>query len=150
MKRKMRHLMIVTFILAVSCQGSKEDKEPAGEIIRKDIVLCPDSTCQTIDGFDVNITPAQWREGKLKPVIYKLVDDLGSTLIRFDCHGTADWLDPAHRYALWKNLFNNIEMSGFCPIPVKILPLSECHLLKRKWNWQSISMNWMAGYPANQ
>jgi len=26
-----------------------------------------------------------------------LIDDLGSTLIRFDCFGTADWLDPSQR-----------------------------------------------------
>jgi hypothetical protein len=52
---------------------------------------------QTIDGFGVNITPAQWNEGKLRIAIDLLVDDLGATLFRFDCTGLADWLDPAKR-----------------------------------------------------
>ena len=52
---------------------------------------------QRIDGFGVNITPAQWRNGNLKPAIDLLIDDLGSTLIRFDCYGKADWLDPSRR-----------------------------------------------------
>ncbi len=26
-----------------------------------------------------------------------LVDDLGTTLVRLDCYGKADWLDPAKR-----------------------------------------------------
>jgi hypothetical protein len=50
-----------------------------------------------VDGFGVNITPAQWRDGRLKPVLDRLVDDLGCTLFRFDCTGLADWLDPAKR-----------------------------------------------------
>ncbi len=50
-----------------------------------------------IDGFGVNITPAQWHDGHLKPVLDTLVDDLGATLFRFDCTGLANWLDPARR-----------------------------------------------------
>ena len=50
-----------------------------------------------VDGFGVNITPAQWRNGKLKTALDMLVDDLGSTLFRFDCTGLANWLDPAKR-----------------------------------------------------
>jgi hypothetical protein len=52
---------------------------------------------QRIDGFGVNVTPAQWREGALKPTLDLLVDDLGTTLVRLDCYGKADWLDPAKR-----------------------------------------------------
>ena len=48
-----------------------------------------------MDGFGVNITPAQWRDGALKPTLDLLVDDLGSALVRLDCYGRADWLDPA-------------------------------------------------------
>ena len=50
---------------------------------------------QRMDGFGVNITPTQWREGALKPTLDLLVDDLGTTLVRLDCYGKADWLDPA-------------------------------------------------------
>lgn len=63
----------------------------------KNLTLDAGKTYQTIDGFGVNITPAQWRDGNLKPAIDLLIDDLGSSLVRFDCYGTADWLDPARR-----------------------------------------------------
>ena len=65
--------------------------------ILKNIYVQADHRFQTIDGFGVNITPAQWRNGNLKKVIDRLVDDLGCTLFRFDCTGKADWLDPAKR-----------------------------------------------------
>jgi O-glycosyl hydrolase len=51
----------------------------------------------TVDGFGVNITPAQWNNGKLKPALDMLVDDLGAILFRFDCTGLANWLDPYKR-----------------------------------------------------
>lgn len=54
---------------------------------------------QRIDGFGVNVTPAQWRGGALKPTLDLLVDDLGTSLVRLDCYGRADWLDPARRGA---------------------------------------------------
>jgi hypothetical protein len=54
---------------------------------------------QRIDGFGVNVTPAQWRGGALKPTLDLLVDDLGTSLVRLDCYGKADWLDPAKRGA---------------------------------------------------
>jgi hypothetical protein len=63
----------------------------------KNVVLNADVKYQKMDGFGVNITPAQWRDGNLKPVLDMLVDDLGCTLFRFDCYGTADWLDPNKR-----------------------------------------------------
>lgn len=50
---------------------------------------------QRIDGFGVNVTPAQWRGGALRPVLERLTDELGASLVRLDCYGTADWLDPA-------------------------------------------------------
>ena len=52
---------------------------------------------QRIDGFGVNVTPAQWRGGHLRGALDRLVDDLGVTLVRFDAFGKADWLDPARR-----------------------------------------------------
>ncbi len=66
----------------------------AGE---KHLVLDAREEFQKIDGFGVNITPAQWRKGNLQSAIDLLVDDLGCTLIRFDCYGKADWLDPNRR-----------------------------------------------------
>ena len=60
-----------------------------------------------VNGFGVNITPAQWNDGKLKPAIDRLTDDLGATLFRFDCVGLANWLDPARRRAdgLWSDSY---------------------------------------------
>ena len=70
-------------------------KEPAG--LR--VCVNADRTFQAIDGFGVNINPAQWREGNLRPVLDRLVGDLGCTLVRFAPTGLADWLDPARRNA---------------------------------------------------
>ena len=67
--------------------------------IVKPITLDATTRYQTIDGFGVNFTPAQWRDGAQRPVLDRLVDDLGCTLIRFDCYGTADWLDLVGRDA---------------------------------------------------
>jgi len=71
----------------------------ADEPIKKQVTLHAGQVFQTMDGFGVNITPAQWANGHLRPVIDMLVDDLGCTLFRFDCWGKADWLDPKMRNA---------------------------------------------------
>lgn len=70
-----------------------------GSIIEKDIVLNAGIRFQTIDGFGVNINPVEWRNGKMKPALDSIVKNLGSTLIRFDCFGFANWLDPAEQQA---------------------------------------------------
>ena len=57
----------------------------AAGTISKNVVLNADKKLQTMDGFGVNITPAQWRDGNLKPVLDMLVDDLGCKLFQFDC-----------------------------------------------------------------
>jgi O-glycosyl hydrolase len=54
---------------------------------------------QTLDGFGTNVTPAQWREGALGPVLTQLVRDVGCQLIRLDAYGRGDWLDPQRRGA---------------------------------------------------
>jgi hypothetical protein len=63
------------------------------------ITLDATTTFQTVDGFGVNINPAQWRDGNLKPALDMLVDDLGCTLFRLDPTGLAEWLDPSKRLA---------------------------------------------------
>ncbi len=65
--------------------------------LKKTLTLFATNRFQRIDGFGVNITPSQWNDGKLKPAIDKLVDDLGARLFRFDCTGLANWLDPSRR-----------------------------------------------------
>ena len=52
-----------------------------------------------LEGFGVNINPALWNNGSLKPAIDYLVDELGCTIFRFDCFGQANWLDPSKRDA---------------------------------------------------
>ena len=64
---------------------------------RVSIALDATKTFQTVDGFGANINPAQWHDGKLKPALDLLVDDLGGTLFRVDPTGLAKWLDPAKR-----------------------------------------------------
>jgi hypothetical protein len=85
--------LLLLHLFACSNTGSMEETSTTSPI-HKEIVLKTSKTYQLMDGFGVNITPAQWRDGNLKSVIDILVDDLGSTLIRFDCYGKADWLDP--------------------------------------------------------
>lgn len=82
-------------LLAACNNGPVTQIVPSSKIIKKKIILDGSMRFQTMDGFGVNITPAQWRDGNLKKVIDSLVDDLGSTLIRFDCYGLANWLDPS-------------------------------------------------------
>ena len=71
--------------------------EPAEPVLHAAVTVEAGKQFQRIDGFGVNVTPAQWREGALKPTLDLLVDDLGTTLVRLDCYGKADWLDPAKR-----------------------------------------------------
>lgn len=70
-----------------------------GETTALQLVIDAGKPLQTIDGFGVNVNPAQWRGGNLKPALDLLVDDLGCTLFRVDPVGVADWLDPARRNA---------------------------------------------------
>jgi hypothetical protein len=71
----------------------------ASPVLRTAITLEARKPLQRIDGFGVNVTPAQWRGGALKPTLDRLVDDLGTSVVRLDCYGKADWLDPARRGA---------------------------------------------------
>jgi hypothetical protein len=87
-------LRTITVILAVNVMSCSQKP---GNHVTKVINLNLAKSISKVDGFGVNITPAQWNNGKLKPVIDMLVDDLGATLFRFDCTGQADWLDPAKR-----------------------------------------------------
>ncbi len=93
----MRIPLIILFLFCFIGEGCKQKATHTVSnvpTVAKKITLNANKKFQTIDGFGVNITPAQWRNGNLKPIIDSLVDDLGSTLIRFDCYGRADWLDP--------------------------------------------------------
>ena len=85
----MNKTYLLIFTILLSCQTQQAEKT-----IVQEITIDADQKFQTIDGFGVNITPAQWRNGNLKPVIDRLVDDLGCTLFRFDAYGQANWLDP--------------------------------------------------------
>jgi hypothetical protein len=67
----------------------------AAEAVRVLATVDAGTRLQGIDGFGVNVTPAQWRGGALRPVLDRIVDELGASLVRLDCYGTADWLDPA-------------------------------------------------------
>jgi len=64
--------------------------------ITKYVKLALDSTkvYQTIDGFGVNINSKYWNNGKIKPVLDMLVNDLGATLFRLDAYGKSNWMDP--------------------------------------------------------
>ena len=48
---------------------------------------------QRMDGFGVNINSKDWKDGKLKPVMELLIDDLGATILRVDVFGKCDWID---------------------------------------------------------
>ena len=88
-------------VTAIKCSntGSKNVQSAGNAPISKTVIIDGATKRHTIDGFGVNITPAQWRNGNLKPAIDSLVDDLGCTLFRFDCVGLADWIDPSKRGA---------------------------------------------------
>ncbi len=103
MKFKLSILQLVLIIfIATSCNekdSSPKTTEIGKEKPKKFLIINASKQHQIIDGFGVNVTPAQWREGNLKMVIDSLVDDLGCTLIRFDCYGDADWLCPSKQNA---------------------------------------------------
>lgn len=84
-------------ITSIKCSNIGSVNVHSGDdaAISKTVIIDGASRRHTIDGFGVNITPAQWRNENLKPVIDLLVDDLGCTLFRFDCVGLADWIDPS-------------------------------------------------------
>ncbi len=85
----------ITAVVVASTLGGAA--EPAAPVLRTSVTVEAAKRFQRIDGFGVNITPAQWRGGVLRPTLDLLVDDLGATLVRLDCYGKADWLDPAKR-----------------------------------------------------
>jgi hypothetical protein len=59
------------------------------------IAIDADAVHQPIDGFGVNINPVgHWRDGALRPVLDRLIDDLGATLFRLDPYGLTTWIDP--------------------------------------------------------
>jgi hypothetical protein len=66
-------------------------------VLRLPVTVDGATRFQEMDGFGVNVTPAQWRDGALRPTLDLLVDDLGTSIVRLDCYGKADWLDPAKR-----------------------------------------------------
>jgi hypothetical protein len=83
-------------VLAVLVVPGAFAGEPA---LRLPVTVDGATRFQEIDGFGVNVTPAQWRGGALKPTLDLLIDDLGASVVRIDCYGKADWLDPAKRGA---------------------------------------------------
>jgi len=91
-----RSAVFVAGLFAVA--SAVASKAPAAEpALRAAVTIDVATRFQRIDGFGVNLTPAQWRGGALKPTLDLLVDDLGTSLVRLDCYGKADWLDPARR-----------------------------------------------------
>lgn len=87
------------FLFLVSVENSRGQSRVPNKKDVKIVIIDAEKKYQQIDGFGVNITPAQWNNGKLKPAIDLLVNDLGATLFRFDCVGLANWLDPSKRKA---------------------------------------------------
>lgn len=51
-----------------------------------------------IDGWGVNINSEYWAEGKLIPVIDKLIDDPSCTIFSLDAWGKSNWVDLENRY----------------------------------------------------
>lgn len=96
----MKKIQLLQYIfLAILIAGGlnscvQKQKTP---VLSKEIKVNINKSLSIIDGFGVNITPAQWNNGNLKPVLDQLVDDLGCTLFRFDNTGLANWLDPGKR-----------------------------------------------------
>ncbi len=100
MKKQLLAIFCGCLLLMIGCKDSATTSDKANyPLIKKKITLLGQQRFQTMDGFGVNITPAQWRGGNLKKVIDSLVDDLGCTLIRFDCYGMANWLDASKQLA---------------------------------------------------
>ncbi|HBE40632.1 MAG TPA: hypothetical protein DDW27_05420 [Bacteroidales bacterium] len=96
----MKKILLIEYalmgILAAFILNSCEQKRKT-PVLQKEITVNVEKQGLTIDGFGVNITPAQWNDGNLKPVLDQLVDDLGCTLFRFDNTGLANWMDPGKR-----------------------------------------------------
>ena len=82
------------FTLALFILVSKIILGQVNSVVEKHIVLNAGARFQTIDGFGANVNPAEWRNGSMKPALDSIVKGLGCTLIRFDCFGFANWLDP--------------------------------------------------------
>lgn len=82
-------------LLALGVAVVAHDGSPSPRV--KAVIVDGNQRFQQIDGFGVNVTPAQWRGGNLRTALDLLVDDLGATMVRFDAYGKADWLDPARR-----------------------------------------------------
>jgi hypothetical protein len=96
-RRRRSSLILAALVTACAAVGSPAlAGEPA---LRAVVTIDGMKRLQRIDGFGVNVTPAQWRGGALAPTLDLLVDDLGTSLVRLDCYGKADWLDPAKRGA---------------------------------------------------
>ena len=74
-------LALAAIVLSVVCSQA--------QMPRLAVTLDATKTYQTVDGFGVNINPAQWHDGKLKPALDLLVDDEGCTLFRLDPTGLA-------------------------------------------------------------
>jgi hypothetical protein len=84
-------LFVLTIFSCTSCQKGKTEPQGQSKLIRA--TINPDTQFQTIDGFGVNLNPALWNNGTLKPALDLLVDELGATQFRFDCFGRANWLE---------------------------------------------------------
>lgn len=95
MRKAVQYFLCLAFLLSTCIAIPQEQSGQTAP--SKRIIINAAKAGHAIDGFGVNITPAQWNNGNLKPVIDQLVDDLGATLFRFDCVGLADWLDPSKR-----------------------------------------------------
>ena len=96
MRKHILLAIMVTGIILTGCRQPAKVKEQSLPF-KKNLEVTASKTFQTMDGFGVNLNPEYWQNGKLKPVLDSLIDDLGATLFRFDCTGLAIWLDPAKR-----------------------------------------------------
>lgn len=93
-KKNILQCLLLVSVFLISCTEVAKQHDPTkGVTIEANF----SKKSYLVDGFGVNITPAQWNNGKLKPAIDQLVDDLGATLFRFDCVGLANWLEPSRR-----------------------------------------------------
>jgi len=90
---------LVRSLVALATLAAASAAPAAEPALRAAVTIEGAKRLQRMDGFGVNVTPAQWRGGALKPTLDLLVDDLGTSLVRLDCYGKADWLDPAKRGA---------------------------------------------------
>jgi hypothetical protein len=107
----LKGLIAISLVYCITGCNIQKKQAP----VLKEIQINFNKKSYKIDGFGVNITPAQWNNGKLKPAIDILADDLGATLFRFDCVGQANWLDPAKRQAnrKWTNSYlDSVYRSG--------------------------------------